>query len=82
MIEHNNSVGQVPVDVEALPRQSCVTWILCSGRLGPPPSSNGGGATQAVIAMGRTIHHRRGHTTRIISNYLDGRHRSGELVEH
>jgi hypothetical protein len=48
MIEHSNSVGQVPADLEALPRQSCAAPIFCSGRLGPSPNSNGGGTTQAV----------------------------------
>jgi hypothetical protein len=82
MIEHSNSVGQVPADLEALPQQSCATSILCSGRLGPPSSSNGGGATQAVPTMGRTVHRSRGHTAGIISTYSDERHRSGELMEH
>jgi hypothetical protein len=53
MIEHSNSVGQVPTDLEVLPRQSCAAPILCSGRLGPSPNSNGGGTTQAVTTMGR-----------------------------
>jgi hypothetical protein len=82
MIEHSNSVGQVSTDLEALPCQSCVAPILCSGRLGPSPNSNGGGTTQAVTTMGRTVHRIKGHTTGIISAYSDGRQRSGELVEH
>jgi hypothetical protein len=32
--------------------------------------------------MGRTVHRVRSHTAGIISAYSDGRHRSGELVEH
>jgi hypothetical protein len=82
MIEHSNSVGQVSAGLEALPRQSYAASILCSGRLGPPPNSNGGGTTQAITAMGRTVHRSGGHTAGIISTYSDGRHRSGELVEH
>jgi hypothetical protein len=38
--------------------------------------------TQAVTTMGRTIRRIRGHTAGIISTYSDGRHRSGELMEH
>jgi hypothetical protein len=38
--------------------------------------------TQAITTMGRTVHHIRGHMARIISTYSDGRHRSGELMEH
>jgi hypothetical protein len=40
------------------------------------------GTTQAVTTMGRTVYRIRGHTTGIISAYSDGRHRSGELVDH
>jgi hypothetical protein len=29
-----------------------MTPILCSGRLGPSPNSNGGGTTQVVTTMG------------------------------
>jgi hypothetical protein len=82
MIEHSNSVSQVPEHLELLPQQSCVAPILCSGRLGPPPNSYWGGTTQAVTTMGGTVHHNRGHTAGIISTYSDGRHRSGKLMEH
>jgi hypothetical protein len=37
---------------------------------------------QAITTMGRTVHHIRGHAAGIIPAYSDGRHRSGELVEH
>jgi hypothetical protein len=82
MTKHDNSVGQIPTDFEALPQQSCATPILCGGRLGPPPSTNGGGTAQAITTMGRTIRRGRGHTAGILSAYLDGRHRGGELMEY
>jgi hypothetical protein len=82
MTKHGNSVGQIPADFDALPRQSCATPILCSGRLGPPPSTNGGGMTQNVTTLGRTVHRGRSHTARILPAYSDGRHQSGELMEH
>jgi hypothetical protein len=77
-----NSVGQIPVDLEALPRQSGATSILCIGRLGPPLSTNGGGTTQTVATVGRTIHRCRGYTTGILPTHSDGRHWSGEFMEY
>jgi hypothetical protein len=38
--------------------------------------------TQAVTTMGRVVRCIRGHAAGIISAYSDGRHRSGELMEH
>jgi hypothetical protein len=52
------------------------------GRLGPPLSSNEGGATQVVTTMGRVIHRSRGHTAGIISAYSDGWYRSAELMKY
>jgi hypothetical protein len=77
-----NSVGQIPADPEALPRQSGATSILRSGRLGPPPSADGGGTTQTITTVGRVVHHHRGHTTEILPAHSDGRHRSGEFMEN
>jgi transposase InsO family protein len=56
--------------------------ILCSGRSRPPPNSNGGGTTQVVTLMGRTIHSSRSHSAGIISSHSDGRHRNWELLEY
>jgi hypothetical protein len=38
--------------------------------------------TQAITTVARTVNCIRGHPAGIISTYLDGRHRSGELMEH
>ena len=81
MTKYGNSVGQIPADFEALPRQSCATPILCSGRLGPPLSTNGGGTTQAITTMGRVVHRSRGHTVGILPAYSDGWYQSEELME-
>jgi hypothetical protein len=77
-----NSVGQMPADPEALPRQSSATSILHSGRLGPPLSVDGGRTTQTVTTVERTIHRRGGHTTGILPAHSDGRHRNGEFMEY
>jgi hypothetical protein len=49
-----------------------MTSILCGGRLGPLPNSNGGRTTQVVTTMGRAIHCVGGHSARIISAYSNG----------
>jgi hypothetical protein len=84
MTKHGNSIGQIPADFEALPRQSCATPILCGGRFGPPPSANGGGTPQAIATMGRVIHRSRGHTTGILPAYSNGDTEVGNSwnVEH
>jgi hypothetical protein len=80
--KHGNSVGQIPADFEVLPWQSCATPILYSRRLGPLPSTNGGGTAQAITTMGRVVRRGRGHTAGILSAYSDGRHQGGELMEY
>jgi hypothetical protein len=56
--------------------------ILCSGRPRPSPNSNGGGTTQTVATMGRTVHSSRSHSVWIISPYSNGWHGNWELMEH
>jgi hypothetical protein len=82
MTKCGNSVDQIPADLEALPRHSGATSILHSGRLVPPPSTNGGGMTQIVATVGRTVHRCRGYTTGILPTHSDGQHRSGEFMEY
>jgi hypothetical protein len=82
MIEHGDSVNTVSANSEALSRQGHMTSILRSGRPRPPPNSNGGGTTQTVTTMGRTIHSSRSHSAWIISSHSNGRHEIWELMEH
>jgi hypothetical protein len=59
-----------------------MTSILCSGRLGPSPNSNGGRTAQVFTTMGRAIHCIGGHSARIIPAYSNGWYESGEFMEH